>query len=76
MIPAPAAPAAPAAPIVNGAPAARAIFARGVTVGFALGVVLGAALALGLTRSVEDIVRVVRGHLVGEAREPRFELLN
>ena len=57
-------------------PAARAVFARGVTVGFALGVVLGAALALALTHPVEDIVRVVRGHLTGEGREPRFELLN
>ncbi len=60
----------------NDPPAARALFARGVTVGFALGVVFGAALALALTRPVEGIVRVVRGHLVGETREPRFELLN
>lgn len=58
------------------APAARAIFARGVVVGFALGVVLGAALALALTHPAEDIVRLVRGRLTGEAREPRFELLN
>jgi len=67
---------APAAPTVNSAPAARVIFARGIAVGFALGVALGAALALGLTRPVEDVVRIVRGHLVGETREPRFELLN
>ena len=57
-------------------PAARAVFARGVTVGFVLGVALGAALALALTRPVEGIVRVMRDHLGSDAREPQFELLN